>query len=464
VQPLYGLGVSGSGRTIGIMTLASFTPNDAFAYWSALGLSVNRNRIRIVNVDGGPGSFVPDLILFCVLFGRHSLPFAMLLMPGTDYTRCLSFGVKRLMLELRHLALAIAGIGVENLNALLETILRKYNLPALAGATVTSEGLSAVGAVGVRKYGSNIRTTVDDQFHLGSDTKAMTATMLATLVEDGKLSWSTTLEQVFPELAPGMNPAYTKVTLEHLLAHRAGFTGASWPLGNDFADMYRLPGMPREQRLAYVAMVLREPPVSEPGTKFLYSNRSYAVAGAMGEKAANDSWENLMQKRLFQPLDMQSCGFGPMGDPRKIDQPWQHKLLCKSHRPIKPRPHADNPPVIGPAATVHCSVIDWAKFVIAHLRGEQGMPGLLRPETFRRLHTPPLGGEYACGWLVTERSWAGGRALSHAGSNTQNYAVVWMALAKDFAVLVVTNQAGGRTFNACNEAASALIAHVARSK
>jgi subtilase family serine protease len=56
VDPLYGAGVTGSGRTIGIMTLAAFTPSDAFLYWSALGLSVNPNRITIKNVDGGPGA------------------------------------------------------------------------------------------------------------------------------------------------------------------------------------------------------------------------------------------------------------------------------------------------------------------------------------------------------------------------------------------------------------------------
>lgn len=56
VQPLYQKKVSGKGRTLGIMTLASFTPSDAFAYWSALGLSVDPNRLTIVNVDGGPGA------------------------------------------------------------------------------------------------------------------------------------------------------------------------------------------------------------------------------------------------------------------------------------------------------------------------------------------------------------------------------------------------------------------------
>jgi kumamolisin len=56
VQPLYSAGVTGSGRTIGIVTFASFTPSDAFAYWKALNLSVDPHRLTIVNVDGGPGA------------------------------------------------------------------------------------------------------------------------------------------------------------------------------------------------------------------------------------------------------------------------------------------------------------------------------------------------------------------------------------------------------------------------
>lgn len=56
VQPLYKRGLTGSGSTIGIMTLAAFTPSDAYKYWQAVGLKVSQNRIRIVNVDGGPGA------------------------------------------------------------------------------------------------------------------------------------------------------------------------------------------------------------------------------------------------------------------------------------------------------------------------------------------------------------------------------------------------------------------------
>ena len=350
----------------------------------------------------------------------------------------------------------------ENLNSLLEPIRHKYDLPALAGAIVTSQGLIAVGTVGVRKYGTKTPVTIDDQFHLGSDTKAMTATLLAMLVEEGKLSWNTTLAQALPDLAPKMNPAYRRVTLEQMLAHRAGFTEDSWPKGMTFSDVHSLAGTPREQRAAYLAMVLSEAPANEPGSQYLYSNRSYAVAGAIAEKIANDPWESLLRKRIFQPLGMQTCGFGAMGSPGQIDQPWQHKLLLTWHRPIEPGPRADNPPAIAPAGTVHCSIVDWGKFVTAHLRGEQGESGILKPETFKRLHAPALGGNYAFGWLVVDRPWAGGRALNHAGSNTQNFAIVWMAPLKNFAVLVATNQ--GDTFEACDAAAAALILHFTGSK
>jgi len=55
VLPLYNQGISGHRRTIGIVTLASFTPSDAFAYWASLGLKVDPRRIKVVKIDGGSG-------------------------------------------------------------------------------------------------------------------------------------------------------------------------------------------------------------------------------------------------------------------------------------------------------------------------------------------------------------------------------------------------------------------------
>src|SRR5579883_1817399 len=81
------------------------------------------------------------------------------------------------------------------LQKILEPIREKQALPALASAVVTSDGLQAIAAVGVRKVGTHIAVTPDDQWHLGSDTKIMTATMLAQLVLAGKLKWTSSIEE-----------------------------------------------------------------------------------------------------------------------------------------------------------------------------------------------------------------------------------------------------------------------------
>src|SRR5262245_36895912 len=108
------------------------------------------------------------------------------------------------------------------INELLEPIRAAHKLPALAGAIVTSKGLVAAGAVGVRKAGTDVSVTVNDLWHLGSNTKAMTATLIGTLVEEGKLRWDSTTAEVFPELAADFTPQFRDVTVSHLLSHRAG--------------------------------------------------------------------------------------------------------------------------------------------------------------------------------------------------------------------------------------------------
>ena len=114
----------------------------------------------------------------------------------------------------------------------------------------------------------------------------------------------------------------------------------------------------------------------------------------------------------------------------------------------------DNLPVMGPAGTVHMSLEDWGKFVTEHLKGRRGKSEYLSQATFARLHTA-IKGDYAMGWITARRPWAGGIALNHTGDNTMNYANVWVAPEKGFAVLVATNQSESHA--ATDEVAAGLI-------
>jgi CubicO group peptidase (beta-lactamase class C family) len=341
----------------------------------------------------------------------------------------------------------------------LESIRAKYELPALSAAVIMEGKLKAWGAAGSRRYGTPVKVTADDQFHIGSCTKAMTATLIAMLVEKGKLSWDMPLAEALPELAEDMRPDYREVTIRHLLAHRAGLPPASrsWPKGKSFMDMHNLPGSPSEQRLAYARMILAQKPQAEPGTKYVYSNAGYSILGLIAERKMNKPWEDLVSEMIFKPLRMTSAGFGAMGRQGQIDQPWQHRMENGKLRPVEPGPLSDNPPILAPGGTVHCSMRHWAAFIAAHLNGPNGRSGLLEPETFERLHTPDFKGNYAGGWRITHRQWGGGKVLTHTGSNNMNFAVVWMAPKKKFAVLVASNQGKGDVAKACDETAWALI-------
>src|SRR5262245_15271752 len=91
--------------------------------------------------------------------------------------------------------------GNSDVSALIEPIRQSHHLPSLGAAIITENGLVASGVTGVRKVDATVSVTIDDLWHLGSDTKAMTAVVIATLVERGKLTWDTTIGDVFPEFA-----------------------------------------------------------------------------------------------------------------------------------------------------------------------------------------------------------------------------------------------------------------------
>src|SRR5262249_4337674 len=117
----------------------------------------------------------------------------------------------------------------------------------------------------------------------------------------------------------------------------------------------------------------------------------------------------------------------------------------------------DNAPSLGPAGTVHCSIPDWARFAALHNAALRGKPRLLKAETFRALHTPPPGFEYAAGWAGCQRPWAGGQSLTHSGSNTAWFSTVWLAPRLNIAFLAATNQGDKVAERANDDAIVALI-------
>jgi CubicO group peptidase (beta-lactamase class C family) len=345
-----------------------------------------------------------------------------------------------------------------------QSVRSKYSLPSLAVARISGDRPPLISAVGVRKIDDPNQTPVTsgDLYHLGSCTKSMTATLLAVLIERGQLEWSSRLGEIYPtEFSAGtFHPNLRDVTLEMLGAHRSGISGAHHP-------------GPEQSRAEFAASTLSSPPTTQPGSTFEYSNANQIILGAIMEKVTGKTWESLMITEVFKPLGMPSCGFGVQAsrdlevgtDPDSVipSQPWPHYQESPQAPifPIPPTLQADNPASLGPAGTVHCSIDDWGKYAHLHMAGARGqITPILNSKSFIKLHTPYPGQDYTPGgWIRLEREWANGHVLTHSGSNTLNYASIWIAPQQErgTAYLAASNLGGEKAGEALNEAISSLI-------
>ena len=321
----------------------------------------------------------------------------------------------------------------DDLTSAIESVRAAENLPA-AGIAIWKHGvLVAKGVSGVRALGDKTPVTFDDQWHLGSDTKAMTATLIGIYVDKGVLHWTDTLATLFP--GDKIDPGFAAVTLDQLLQHRGGFSGAVGPT-------WMKHGYEPDGRIAYVRDVLAEKPAQAVGT-YAYSNTGYMVAGAALELATKQTWEQLIAHDLFAPLGMTSCGFGAPGSETVVDQPRGHR---ENGTPMVGL-GGDNPPIIGPAGSVHCSLADWGKFLAIHAAAKQT---IVTPETMTHLHTPPTGVPgltYMGGWIVLVVGKNDTR-YAHEGSNTLWHAIALVVPATDVVAAIVTNKDDDGLFKA----------------
>lgn len=293
----------------------------------------------------------------------------------------------------------------------------KAGAPALSAVSLSKSGQQLVtneAVSGVLVQGQSSPVTKGLKWHVGSITKSMTATLVARLVERGLIRWDVKLSEAFGDMAPDMLPVYGDVTLSQLMTGRSGL-----PTNISTGDLFGHAAgeeTPTQRRRIWVNQALKMRPENAPGAGFVYPNNGYVLAGALCEKVTGKPYETLMAEEVFGPLGLTSAGFGPpvLGNP----QGHRRAVLGGRILPVGVDSGADNPAPMGPAGRAHMTLLDLAKFGLAHSEGHQGQRNsYLRQETWQFLHTPPVrtggGNDYAYGWVARADD-----TLWHNGSNT----------------------------------------------
>lgn len=290
----------------------------------------------------------------------------------------------------------IAADGSVALRNHLTELVEQDRAPALFAAAINRGGVAFAEAVGVRRRGFSAKVTTNDLLRINSNTKAMTAMMVATLVQDGTFpnGWQTTIQDVFPELVKDIHENYHTVTLFELLSMQSGVKKDA----RNHRD-YAYTSIPDvvDRRYAFLREHFGGPRERARG-KTKYSNLSMMMAAAMAERLTRTNWTTLMQERLFKPLGMTKSG---IGEPSQVapDQPWGHYhdrdyTWVSDQQPV--------PAVHGPAGSVYVTIDDWEKFIGQWFRGADLK--VLDRRTQIELITPePRKARYAGGWRLKRR-------------------------------------------------------------
>jgi CubicO group peptidase (beta-lactamase class C family) len=325
------------------------------------------------------------------------------------------------------------------LQAAIEGIAAERKLVGIAAKVMIGDAVVAQAETGYRTKEQTDPLLASDLFHVGSIGKSMSATAIATLVEDGVMRWDDTLGQGLPDIP--MDGGWRDVTLHQLLTHTASIPRA--PISamiNSVSEPARLHDVRRET----AALLLANPPATEPGTAFSYSNEGFMLASVMAEEATGEAWEDIIRARIAEPLSLSTLGFGvPKGDtPQSV--PWGHRKFGAFKIALTPADNADNPPWMAAAGTMHMTLDNLLTYGRAHLTAGGGETALLSPETYTRLHTPVMN-DYAYGWVVQARDFGSGEepVIWHNGSNTMWYAVLVLLPDHDATLVIATNDGSG---------------------
>jgi CubicO group peptidase (beta-lactamase class C family) len=311
----------------------------------------------------------------------------------------------------------------------------------MAVAVVRPDGSVWLGAHGMRIAGSGQAVDADTVFPIHSMTKSFTATALAMLVDEGKLSWSDPVRKHIPEFAMSDPYVSAHLTIRDLLVHNSGLAVGA-------GDLLHWPD--QTATAAEFIAALRYLPLEQGFREgFAYDNTLYIVAGEVVQRASGLAWDTFVRRRIFAPLGMTSC--------------------VASGQEITPFPAASQhtraadgaPQLLGnhgagpdPAGSIACSVRDVATWTRFHLGDGTLTDGsrLLSTEQLRILHKPVVAlappnfmrrlagahfNDVALGWFALD--FAGTLALEHGGLGLGGITNMIMLPDRKAAVVVLVN-------------------------
>jgi CubicO group peptidase (beta-lactamase class C family) len=341
-----------------------------------------------------------------------------------------------------------------DLDAYVAASMKTFEVPGMAVAIVKDGKIVVAKGYGVRKLGEP--TPVDEftLFGIGSNTKAFTTAALATLIDEGKLSWDDPVYQRLPGFVMYDPYVSHEMTIRDLLTHRSG-------MGLGEGDLLFWPhSIYTRDEIIYKLRFMK--PASSFRSHYAYDNLLYMTAGQIIPAVTGTSWDDYIRQHIFAPLGMTHSTVTNKNFKPGDDYSSPHSRVDGKLQPL-PLEDLDN---AGPAGSINSCAADMAKWVQlqlnrgkfvdrdGHLFAEQRSKEMWTPQTILPIGNPPpaLAGlkanfaDYALGWML--RDYHGRKLVGHTGGVAGFVSRVMLVPGENLGVVVLTNAEEGGAFDA----------------
>jgi CubicO group peptidase (beta-lactamase class C family) len=324
--------------------------------------------------------------------------------------------------------------------------MKRHSVPGVGLAVVMDGKVVYTKGYGVRDTKTNAAVNADTLFSIGSVSKSFTSLGAMQLVDAGKLSLSTKVNSILPNLKFSDASKGATLTLQNLLSHTSGMNRADdlWYFDKTIQT--------REDMLNTVAKI----PFNEPvGTSWQYCNQNFVIAGAMLEKTTGKTWEEYTKQNIFTPLNMERSVFETSDAVKDGNYASGFQLGINTTENM---PAFDRMVIAGPAGSIISSASDMAQYAAFQLsNGIRNGKQLLSKTALETMHsrqieisgfptsTPGLAfPSYGLAWFNEE--YRGINIVEHGGNIDGFSAEVQLVPSKGFGVVILTNLNGANDF------------------
>lgn len=232
-----------------------------------------------------------------------------------------------------------------------------YNIPGLSIGIVQCDSIVHSKGYGVKNINLKGAVTTNSNFHTASISKLFTAQAIMMLVKENKISFDNTLVEIIPELKYN-DDRVKNITIKSLLNHTSGLSDVSnynWKNNNQ-----------SDNSLSQYILGLNLKLISEPHTKYNYSNLGYNILGYVVEKITKTSFDEFVKENILTPSQMSNSDFRyfKIADSAKTS-PHSKRMISKKIYERKIYPYTREQ---GPSSTLNSSAYDLSKWMISFFK------------------------------------------------------------------------------------------------